>query len=151
MDDSLSKFPLSSDVQRLVQSQLWDEARPDAHSPHFNGLHSTYFEYYTTRCQRFLRDGSIHVLLKRHTEIIDIARYIVRGNPTWDEVKAYVKGIYPPTGHSAAAHDEAVSTTIDLCASLLLMAHLGTHKYSVSGWTPLPWPERDSLRRALSM
>lgn len=150
MDDSLNRFPLSFDVQRLIQFELWKECRPDAQSLllSVNHLNRAYFEYYTTRCQRFLRDGSIHVLLKRHSEIFDIAKLILL-HSTYDEIESHMMVRYLPGNKSPNANLEAICTTINLCASLLLMAHVGTHKYGISGWNPLPWSQHQTLRQAV--
>lgn len=145
MHDSLSKFPLSLDAQRLVHSDLWKDCRPHPIAEQQN-LNSAYFEYYTTQCQRFIRDGSIHVLLKRHSEIVDIAKLILLDS-TWDQIRSHVLVNYAP--NNGSSNHEAVSTTIDLCASLLLMAQIGTHKYGISGWSPLSWASKQTLRQAL--
>jgi hypothetical protein len=103
---------------------------------------SPYFDYYTTRCLRFSRDGGIHVCTKSHHALVNVAQQIAM-----DETR---DGVCSSLGSQSNSGDPTTAvTTANLCASLLLMAEIGVHKFGFSGSNPLVWSGQQTLRQAV--
>jgi hypothetical protein len=143
MDTSLQNYPISDDLRTWLLRELWRECglTPGAASLNM----SSYFDYYSTRCQRFSRDGGIHICVKTHHALVDIAKKILI-DATRDEVCAYLGG-----GSKGGDEDRArtADTTVNLCASLILMAEVGVQKFGFSGSNPLTWSGQQTLRQAV--
>ncbi|UNI15431.1 hypothetical protein JDV02_001966 [Purpureocillium takamizusanense] len=111
---------------------------------------TSYFSYYSSKCQEFLTDGGRHVSAKTHSDIIEIAQMIQNDLPR--------ETILPCTGDwSANALDTcslgSANAAIDLCASLLTMIDVGEHEFGVSGRHPIHWTKgclRTTLRDQFS-
>ncbi|KAK4125770.1 hypothetical protein N657DRAFT_678823 [Parathielavia appendiculata] len=99
---------------------------------------TSYFDYYSTRCQRFSRDGGIYVCVKSHDALVTIAKQRTLTDVTRDETRS-----------SLGWESRTTDTTIDLCASLLLMAEVGVHKLCFSGSNPLTWSGHQTLRQTI--
>ncbi|KAG7293477.1 hypothetical protein NEMBOFW57_003528 [Staphylotrichum longicolle] len=101
-----------------------------------------YSDYYSKQCQRFSRDGGIYLCTKTHHALVNLAKKITR-----DETR---DALCLSLGtQSSAGASTRTDTTINLCASLLLMADVGVHKFGFSGSNSLAWSGQQSLRQAL--
>lgn len=140
MDASLQKYPISDDLRTWIQRELWKEFGPDPGAASLNM--SPYFDYYSTRCLRFCRDGGIHICTKSHHALIDAVKQIA--------MDATKEGVYLSLGNRSNSDDRtATDTTVNLCASLILMAEVGVHKFGFSGSNPLTWSGQQTLRQAV--
>src|SRR5688572_2674490 len=74
-----------------------------------------FLEYYKSRCQDFLIGGQNDVCVYTREEIKTIARMIM-SDACRDEILSHVKAVY---GNSVP--DRTANTTLDFCASLLIM------------------------------
>ncbi|KAM4060208.1 hypothetical protein HRG_002186 [Hirsutella rhossiliensis] len=101
------------------------------------------FGGFVDRDLRFLREGGVHVSVKKHSELIDVANKIL-SDSTKEEIRAALLGT-----DAAPSHINCVETTIELCAGLLAMVEVGVHKYGFSGSNPLSWYDKHSLREAI--
>lgn len=143
MDASLQKYPLSPALKGDILRELWKESRP---KPQLELDMCAYFEHYTTQCQRFSRDGGIHLCVKTHSELFEVTKMIL-SDMTRDHIRALLAS--QKLGDSVSKDETAIHTTMDLCASLLLMAE-PMHKYGFSRSNPLPWANHQTLRQAAS-
>jgi hypothetical protein len=147
MDASLQKYPISDDLRIWLLRELWTECgpRPEAKRPNM----SSYFDFYSTRCQRFSRDGGIHICVTSHRAIVDLARQILKDS-TRDEVCLGL-GTQSREGGNNPGHPtrRATDATIDLCGGLLLMAEVGVQMFGFSGSNPLMWSGQQTLRQAV--
>lgn len=166
MDISLQSYTLPDYLEHRILLQLWGNGLHPALSEKNNPR--AYLSYYLARCQRFARDGGIHISIKTHSEVINITAGILR-NSTRETVlsnlcnsKNQLDGSSengderpPPSEDDADDPDDAArkkaSATIDLCAGLLLMAEFGVPRFGFSGSNPLPWPDHLNLRQAVAM
>ncbi|KAK3369317.1 hypothetical protein B0T24DRAFT_707814, partial [Lasiosphaeria ovina] len=144
MDTSLQKYPIPADVRGRLLQELWRDCQPGA-APTADSM-APYLDYYAAQCQRFSRDGGIHLCVRSHAAICDIAKQII-GDATRDEICARLLRSSPSATDSDMLR---ANTTVDLCASLLLMAEVGARAFDVSEPNPLGWPGRHStLRQAV--
>ena len=144
MDTSLQKYPISQDVRTWLLQRLWRECGPTAEAASLDM--SCYFDYYSTRCQRFSRDGSIHICVTTHDALVEIAEQIL-ADATRHEVYSYLGS--KPQYYSHGDPASTTHTTLDLCATLLLMAEVGVQKFGFSGCSPLTWSSHQTLRQAV--
>jgi hypothetical protein len=135
MDMSLQKYPISIDLRAWILQELWRACVPGLEAASVDM--ASYFGFYSTRCQRFSRDGGIHICVKYHEELVDIAQQVLQ-DATRDEVCSRMGG-----------QSRTTDTTIDLCASLVLMAEVGVQKFGFSGCNPLNWSGQQTLRQAV--
>lgn len=139
MDTSLQKYPISKDLRVWLLRELWTKCTPTPEAPSLDM--SPYFDYYSTRCQRFSRDGGIHICVKSHHTILDIITHIL-SDATRDEVcSSLAMGL-------GEGNLERANSTIDLCGSLVLMAEIGVHRFGYSEFNPLTWSGQQTLRQA---
>jgi len=144
METSLQKYPISGELCDWLLGELWKECgAPDAKVP--TASMSPYFDYYSTRCQHFSHDGGIHICVKSHTDLVGIAGSILT-NATRYEVRS---SLGSPLNDADLSRTTTANTTVDLCASLLLMAEVGVHRFGFSGSTPLTWSAQQTLRQAI--
>ncbi|KAK3312519.1 hypothetical protein B0H66DRAFT_570804 [Apodospora peruviana] len=77
MDDSLQKYPVSDRVKtNILDGELWKDCSQDQKQEKYDL--NAYFEYYLSRTQRFSRDGGIHISINSHSDILKVARAILR-------------------------------------------------------------------------
>jgi len=106
---------------------------------------SPYFDFHPTRCQQFLEDGGIHVSVRKHSELINLAEKVL-GESTGDTIRLEMLGNARYANHG---NPEGVDTSLAPCAKLLLMVDIGSHQYGVSGSNPLWWLADQSLKQAM--
>ncbi|KAK4234178.1 hypothetical protein C8A03DRAFT_38060 [Achaetomium macrosporum] len=141
MDDSLQKYPISKSLRTWLLQELWKECG----APGTAGSRdmSSYFDYYSARCQRFSHEGGIHICVDSHGGIIDIARQIVT-DATKDEV---CSALARQTGNGGNRPNWTIDTTVELCGGLLVMAELGLQN---TEGDPLSWHRDQTLRQAVA-
>lgn len=144
LDSSLTELPLSGHTKVALAIELLDiNASSQQHlSLDTPGLcFDTYWKFYTRECTRALHDGGRHVAVRNHGDIIDCARKLRDGtlrNDLRDHVRQKLT-----TAH--ANSEEMVDNSIDLAATLLLMASFCTYAYGFSGRNQLHWDGAESL------
>jgi hypothetical protein len=142
MDTSLQKYPISKELRTWLLRTLWKRCTP---TPEALSLDmSPYLDYYSTRCQRFSRDGGIHICVKSHQTISDISTQIFTDATRYEVCSRLTMGI-------ADGDKERANSTINLCGSLILMAEMGAHKfgYSPAESNPLTWSGQQTLEQAV--
>ncbi|KAK1753217.1 hypothetical protein QBC47DRAFT_54078 [Echria macrotheca] len=146
MDASLQKDPLSEETRGWLLGLLWRPCAPDERATTLSM--SPYLDYYSSRCQHFSHDGGIHLCVKSHSGLVDIADMILAG-ATRGQVCSSLA--CPPATNNTNRDDidRTIHTTVDLCGSLLLMAQVGVHKFGFSRTTPLSWSGEQTLRQAV--
>jgi len=148
MDTSLQRYPIPHDLRDWLLRELWKECTPDPKTAN-PALLSPYLNYYSTRCQHFSHDGGIHLCVKSHADLANVAKTIL-ADSTREEVCSFLNS--PPNDNDTNRATTA-NTTVDLCASLLLMAEVvadvGVHKFGFSGSAPLIWSSQQTLRQAV--
>jgi hypothetical protein len=146
-DTSLRKYPITNELQIWLLKELW---LSPATSPQAAGLGmAAYFGYYSTRCQRFSRDGGIHINVTSHHGLVEITKRILIDDATRDELHQSLHASRPKDGHGED-RSSVISATLDLCGSLLLMAEVGERKLSFSTVNPLTWSGPQTLRQAVA-
>lgn len=147
MDMSIQSYPLSADLKSWVLKELWgiSIASQCCQSPRLDM--SPYFDYYATRCQRFSRDGGIHICVKSHQGLVEIAQQILALGATRSDIQRLLG--CSPGGQDGEKQAGPIQTTIDLCASLLLMAEVGVYRFGFSGRNPLTWSGPQTLGQAV--
>lgn len=145
MDISLQKYPIPQYMRTRLLQGLWKECGPTTESASLDM--SCYFDYHSTRCQRFSRDGSNHICITAHDTLVEIAEQIL-ADTTRHEVYLFVPGKQPKY-YSHGDPASTTHTTLDLCARLLLMAEVGVQKFGFSRCNPLAWSSHQTLRQAV--
>ncbi|KAM5383507.1 hypothetical protein ACJZ2D_001956 [Fusarium nematophilum] len=145
LGDSLWKYPTPASMRQKIVATLWETSE---HLEDYASQHdmSSYFEYYTKQAQRFLLDGGRHVCVKTHSDVVQIAQKILTES-TRDDL--YQEITSQTTSNDVSSKVDAIDNTIDLCASLLLMAEIGQSQIGLSGRTPIHWDGK-SLKIALA-
>jgi len=146
MDTSLRKYPIADDVQNWLLNELWPALAPDAEATARSM--SAYFSYYSTLCQRFSRDGGIHICVDSHQGILDMTKRILAENATRHELHSSLYAGCPKDKHGED-RSTVINATLDLCASLMLMAEVGERKLSFSTVNPLTWLGPHTLQQAV--
>lgn len=149
METSLQKYPINTDVRIWLLHELWRECGLTPEAPNLEEM-SPYFDYFSTRCQRFARDGGIHICIKSHDALLGITKQILT-NSTRNDLHSYLRNLRPKAGGENSRLEATLDTTADMCGGLLLMAEVGVHKFGFSGCNPLTWSGHQTLRQAVEM
>jgi hypothetical protein len=162
-DASLQAYPIPGDVKVRVLDQLWQPCQPQhevlarmVKPPDLN----TYFaRYYSHQCQRFARDGGIHVSIKTHSEVIELAHKILQGSMRAmmvceldgsESFKQHADGKLNDDMDDEFEKIPAVQTDINLCAGLITMCNFGDPEHGFSSREHLPWSSHQTLRQAIA-
>ena len=151
MNRPLQEYPISAisdELQNWLLVQLWKPC--GAFLKPASVDMTPYFNYYTKQCQRFSREGGIHICIKSHQDLVSICENILTEknltDATRDDVSSYIRTQL--TGVNADSVKK-VNATVDLCASLLVMAKIGVPEFSYSGSNHLTWSSPQTLRQAI--
>lgn len=101
----------------------------------------TYWAYYSRECINALHDGGRHVATRTHADITACAAKL-RSGMVREDIKASLRSKLS-THHEN--EEEMLDNSIDLTASLLLMANFGSYSYAFSGQNRVFW-NQGSLR-----
>ncbi|KAK5657853.1 hypothetical protein OQA88_2926 [Cercophora sp. LCS_1] len=143
MDTSLQRYPIPGDVREWLKDHLWQASEP---GKQFDAIDlNPYLEYYSTRYLRSAREGGTHISIKSHSEIVDIAMEILK-DATRTELCTSLGS--PPDDVDIDRRTKA-EKTVDMCASLLLMAEVGVPEYRFIGASFLSWSGPQTLRQAI--
>ncbi|KAK3367854.1 hypothetical protein B0H63DRAFT_442549 [Podospora didyma] len=140
--------PLPPSAKDALCNHLWANLHPATsqrlHSPNINL--DAYWTYYHKECSNALHDGGRHVATRTHNDIIECAHQLQAGMLR-DDIKTLLSSKLS-TEH--ANKDEMLDNSVDLAASLLLMASFGTFSYGFSGKSRVCWNTPTSLRDFLA-
>jgi len=155
MDASLQAYPIPKGVKARVLNELWKPCRPLiellSRTNQVADLSAYFTRYYSHHCQRFSRDGGIHISIKTHSEIIDIAKRILQ-----DATRAMIIADLnsAPRNPEHKSEKDATATSVPaaliLCARLITMCNFGDPEFGFSPRDHLPWRSHQTLRQALA-
>jgi len=103
-----------------------------------------YWTYYTKECSNALHDSGRHVATRTHADIIDCVS-MLRSGMLRDDIKS---ALHSRLSSQHTNEDEMLDNSIDLAASLLLMANFGSYSYGFSGQSSVCW-NKGSLQEFL--
>ncbi|KAH6854993.1 hypothetical protein B0I37DRAFT_44879 [Chaetomium sp. MPI-CAGE-AT-0009] len=142
LNQSLLDAPDSPATRSAISAGLWgDTPTPAAgqrlHSADRNSTNlDTYWTYYHQECTNALHDGGRHVAARTHGDIASCAAKLRRGMAR-EDVKTALRAELLRARH--ANDDELLDNSVDLTASLLLMANFGRYAYGFSGRNRVCW------------
>lgn len=162
LNQSLLDAPDSPATRSAISAGLWGSDTPtptptpttggggsgqrlhhaDHPSPTTPNLDDAYWTYYHHESANALHDGGRHVAARTHGDIVACAARLRRGLPR-EEVKRALRGELLRARH--ANDDEMLDNSVDLTASLLVMANFGRYAYGFSGRNRVCWA-KGSLR-----
>ncbi|KAK4213370.1 hypothetical protein QBC37DRAFT_172347 [Rhypophila decipiens] len=164
LNRSLQTFPIPDSIRRHIEAVFWPEDdEPDPDSDHnLKDRPSTnyYFEaHYSPRCQHYAREGGQHISVKTHSDIAQIAGWILddatRGAirvRLLDHATTTTTTSLTPDGEAVVSTDrsKAIETSIDMAANLLAMVECGKQgRFVFSGRNAILWERGESLRSCL--
>jgi len=134
LDISLQSFPILAGIRNQIQAAFWGQNHV---ANEHKGQPSTdyYFDvYYSPRCQHFAREGGRHISSKTHSDIAQIASWILQ-----DERRDVIRSRLVGQLREQETDDKAIASSIDMCASLLGMVECGKQEFVFSGRNPIIW------------
>jgi len=144
---SLQLFPIPHAIRKQIQAIFWEEdcATDNGHKGQPNADY--YFDtYYSSKCQHFSREGGRHISTRTHSDVVQIASWILQDEPR-DAICSRLLDQLSST--ERGTKQKAIETSIDMCASLLAMVECGKQEFVFSGRRPILWRE-GSLRDCLA-
>lgn len=144
MNTSLQIFPIPAGIRNQIQAAFWE---PKDVADALKGRPSAdyYFDtYYSPRCQHFAREGGRHISARTHSDIAQIASWILQ-DQSRDDIRSRLLDQITEQGPT----EKAIETSIDMCASLLGMVECGKQEFVFSGRNPILWAG-GSLRDCLA-
>jgi hypothetical protein len=142
MDESLLGYPVSTSTREKLLQGFWAACQPDLKQ---SCDLSPYFDIHPTRCQQFLKDGGIHISVRKYDELISLAEKILEDS-TRDEIHT---DLLKCSSSTKPTSPNAADMSISLCASLLFMIDIGGNQYGISGSSPLQWSPDQSIKCAV--
>jgi hypothetical protein len=148
LNQSLLDAPDSQATRSAISAGLWGSDTPTTTNTTGQRLHSadrgsattnlddTYWAYYLQECTNALHDGGRHVAARTHSDIVSCAGKLRRGMAR-EDVKRALRTELLRASH--ANDDEMLDNSVDLTASLLLMANFGRYAYGFSGRNRVCW------------
>jgi hypothetical protein len=148
LNQSVLDAPFPQSLKSAISARLWgcssvpatDQRLLHSSDPDAEKLDS-YWSYYNKECISALHDGGRHVATRTHADIISCAAKL-RSGMLREDLKISLRAKLS-TRHTN--EDEMLENSIDLTASLLLMANFGSYSYGFSGQNRVCW-SKGSLR-----
>jgi len=150
VEQSILSTPLSELTKSVIISHFWGCAANSTTgqrlgSPNVGAMDlDVYWAYYTKECANALHDSGRHVATRTHADILDCVAKL-RTDMRRDHIKSALRSKL--TSHHAN-EDEMLENSVDLAASLLLIANFGCRSYGFSGQSSVRWT-KGSLREFL--
>ncbi|KAM7210107.1 hypothetical protein V8F06_014510 [Rhypophila decipiens] len=152
MDQSLQKYTIPDDVKAEILRSLWKECQPSIDQT--VDLEAYFEDYYRTRVQQFSREGGTYICISSHADIFKVTKQIVQ-DATRDTLSDFVSKLtqshHEKETISPKPTTDAMNSTVDFCAGLLLMCEFDVPQFGFSGSNPLPWSPELTLRQAAAL
>ncbi|KAK3369341.1 hypothetical protein B0T24DRAFT_632406 [Lasiosphaeria ovina] len=135
---SVLDFPFAQHTKDAICAEFWDSLATTGQrlqSPSTDL--DKYWAYYYKECSSALHDGGRHVATRSHSDVVDCVRKLRQGMLRDDIKTALSAKLSAPH----ANQDEMLDNSIDLAASLLLMASFGSFSYGFSGRSRICWSQ----------
>jgi len=131
---SLQSFPIPAGIRNQIQAAFWGE--DDVANDHKAQPSADYYfdAYYSPRCQHFAREGGRHISSRTHSDIAQIASWILQDHSR-DDVRSRLLN----QATDQEPNEKTIESSIDMCASLLGMVECGKQDFVFSGRNPIIW------------
>jgi hypothetical protein len=122
----------SMSTRRVLLATLWGGYQ---HSGNNREL-DPFFKYYTRESRNALHDEALHISVRTHVDVLEIAKRIEDGETRQDILAAL-----QTAGTGQADQDETLNSSINLTARLISMVDIGTLLFGVTDRTQLEWSQ----------